>query len=117
MFQPSNRSKINYNDIEFNQEVARLSNVYTIKDSVQMKSVYCIDLFDLPSFVCIYNYNGEFEYALVDESNKRILYIYLKDIKTIDNIIFDKKYAPSKSLSDSLFPKCLISGNYYNIFF
>lgn len=53
------------------------------------------DLFPLPSL--IYKYEAaRFLYTLIDEQNYSIHYIYLCEIGFIDNVVFDRNYAPTK---------------------
>ena len=53
------------------------------------------DLFPLPSLVYKYE-SGKFLYALLDESTFSIHYIYLCEVGSIDNIVFEKRLAPTK---------------------
>lgn len=54
------------------------------------------DLFPLPSFVYRYDY-GHFLYALFDQSNNAIHYIYLSEVGSIENVVFDRSLAPTKA--------------------
>lgn len=53
------------------------------------------DLFPFTSFVYTYQ-SGEFLYTLFDESSFSIYYIFLCEIGSIENIVFDRALAPTK---------------------
>ncbi len=102
----------------YNEEIERISNINKEWSKYTKRSVYVEDLFNLPAYVTIYNHDGKFVYALLDSSANRIIYIAFHDVKTIDNIVFDRAYAPYKDINDSSFPKELIHPRYkfYNMY-
>ena len=102
----------------YNEEIERLGNINEEWSEYTKRSVYVEDLFNLPAYVTIYNDDGKFVYALLDSSANRIIYIAFHDVKTIDNIVFDRAYAPYKDINDSSFPKELIHPRYkfYNMY-
>lgn len=68
--------KIHYDREQFDSEIDRLSAL--CKDSfICGKS----DYFDCPAFASIWNANLCFEYAVVDEQESSISYIYLQGVK------------------------------------
>lgn len=75
------------------------------------------DLFILPSIVTAYNSNGLFEYCLLDSKEEKIYYIHLFSIQSVDNIVFNKKFTPTKQLNNSDFPKELIDDGGYSIYY
>lgn len=81
----------------FNSEIERISSIETWCKSPK----YVSDLFNLPAYIGIYNYYGEFEYVVVDETNLTLHYIYLFDVKKYDNIVFNKQFYPKKMLQKS----------------
>lgn len=92
----------------FNEEIDRLSEINYQWSTHSKNSIYVEDLFSLPAYVISYNYDSLFCYALLDYTNNKIIYIAFHDIKTIDNVVFDKSYVPYKDINDSSFPKELI---------
>jgi len=100
-----------YDEEIFSNEINRLESF-----SGKYKNVVFVeDLFSLPAYIAIYNSSGQFEYALFDSKDNKIIYIYLHDIGRFDNIVFDFEYAPKKLLRDSSFDKEKIIRNSYNI--
>ena len=65
------------------------------------------DLFCCQSLIFTYNHNTNFKYILRIDS-KTLIYIAFDSIESVSNIVFDKKYCPTKTLYDSSFPKKLI---------
>lgn len=91
-------------------EKERLSLIYY--EPTEKGTVFTNNLFDLPAYVAIYNFDSEFCYAILDDESYTIAYIYFFDIKSIDNLVFDSKYKPKKLLSESDF-----SGYYLKEFY
>ena len=81
----------------FASEIARISSIETWCKSPK----YTTNLFNLPAYIGIYNYYGEFEYAIVDETNRTLHYIYLFDVKKYNNFVFEKDFQPKRMLFDS----------------
>ncbi|MEE1281544.1 MAG: hypothetical protein UHK60_04715 [Acutalibacteraceae bacterium] len=89
--------KGNYPDKEsYKKEITRLENIScsieTSEETVVNKIQYSDSLFDLPSYVAVYNTNLSFEYALSDEENNSVIYIYLKQCEGAD--FLPKEYLP-----------------------
>ena len=102
---------IKYSKNSYDLEVDRLSLVESRK-----KVVFSQNLFNYPAYISIYNEHSRYEYALVDEDNLEIIYIYMFDCGK-DSICFSNNYIPSKKLKKSDFPKQLISsGGEYTIY-
>lgn len=104
-----------YTDSEFEEEIKRIANIHN--SACEKYSIYVEDLFELPVYVITYNFFGAFSYALLDGENKTITYVYLRDIEIYNNIVFDMKYAPTKTISESSFPTNLISHYSYNVYY
>lgn len=82
-----------YDQETYNQEVNRLAAIkqvcgeevhYVWKDEKN---------FLFPAIVAIYNNNHCYEYALLDDKNKKIYYIFLQFIYK-DDVMFDKSFLP-----------------------
>ena len=72
---------VEYNDEDFASEINRLKEIYKDHHSL-VKNVVIDDstLFNYTTYITTYRpYYGEYEYACVDEDNKRIVYVYLED--------------------------------------
>ena len=80
------------------------------------KPIYSSDLFALPSYVATYNVDACYEYALFDEDNLKIIYIYLSSFDTYENIVFNIDYAPCRILKGSDFPRWAIKDGSYSIY-
>lgn len=93
-------------------EKARLASITKHEKS----SFYSINMFIFPSYITEYNHEGGFEYALLDEDNLTIEYIYLMGVGDISQIIFGEEKAPHKTLKDSDFPDDMINKGYYSIY-
>ena len=75
--------KGNYPDEKsYEAEVDRLANitcsVETSKGNIVNEVEYTEILFDYPAYVTVYHTNKSFEYALVDEESRSVVYVYLK---------------------------------------
>ena len=83
--------QLKYDDLDFENEINRLRSL-SVKSPVKGYSEYFDDL----AFAFVWNWNGCFEYAVVDEKEKAICYIYLQLINksslTIDERCIPKGY-------------------------
>ena len=105
-----------YNEEDYKNELKRIANI-GYKETGDYKSpIYVEDLFDLPAYVITYNFLSKFSYVLISEKNFTLIYIYLYDVKSEDNIVFNRQYAPSRVLDDSSFPNNLITRHSYDVF-
>ena len=77
-------------------EVERLQNIHcavdVVKGSVMNEVAYTESLFAYPAYVAIYNCHISFEYALLDESNREIIYVYFRFFNDTD--FLPKPYRP-----------------------
>ena len=103
----------NLNSESFERECERLASIKSYKNKPLISSS---DLFSLPSHVAEYNEDGGFEYALIDKKNNSVKYIYLEDVESYSQIVFDYNYAPHKKLKESDFPKERIKWGAYSIY-
>ena len=97
----------------FDSEKERISNI----EGEQAKHpLWSNNLFSLPGFVTIYNFDSEFEYALFEETTYTIRYIRFADMDSVENLNIQERYAPNlvMKLSD-LYDKCTPWGG-YNIY-
>lgn len=71
-----------YSDAAYREEIERLANIRCTVEmpqkTVENAIEYSQTLFDYPAYVAVYNTNMSFEYALADEENNCIRYVYLK---------------------------------------
>lgn len=74
--------KATYSDSAYQDEKERLSNIQCViempNNAVKNTINYTEKLFDYPAYITIYNTNMSFEYALTDDENRCIIYIFLK---------------------------------------
>ena len=82
----------------------------------EKKALGSQDLFPLPACIFVYNDQAIFQYAIFDEVELRIHYIFLDEIGSLDSIVFDKNLAPTKRTIDSDIARDAFSG-YYSIYF
>ena len=78
--------EVKYSDKVFLEEVNRLDNL-CIDSPVCGSSEY----FENPTYATVWNWNGCFEYAVIDEKEKTICYIYLQLIANND-LTIDERY-------------------------
>ena len=96
----------------FIREKERLNDI----KHYEKPSFFSKSLFSLPSYTTEYNHEGGFEYALLDETDSVIEYIYLMGVGDKTQIVFDEDKIPIKSPNDSDFPRNMISEGYYSIY-
>ena len=81
--------KLKYNDnLNFEAEIDRL-NTLSENSPIHGNS----DYFDKTAYASAWNWNGCFEYAVVDEAEKTVNYIYLQ-LADKDQLIIDDDYIP-----------------------
>ena len=87
-----------YGEEQFQQELERLSKMKETYEKYQLHHFIVKDVenFDYPAYVMIFQNNYTYEYALIDEENKKIIYIYLQHTNyedlMVDGVYLDKKY-------------------------
>ncbi len=102
---------VRYEEEKFHKEIERLSNLkMTIKERCYANAKeYTNDIrydnnsYKYPAYVTIDGFKNIYEYALIDQDNLRIMYVYLAypDIKDIDSIYL-KKDISFYSVMDSM---------------
>ncbi len=80
----------------FDNELSRLKSIYLKKPICFSK-----DLFASDSYIATYNYSSEFEYAIIDYDKSTIYYIWLREVGSLEQMVFDDAFKPSKLLKDS----------------
>ncbi len=74
--------KASYSEDAYQAETERLANirceVQLSTKSVENAITHTELLFHYPAYIAVYNTNMSFEYALADEENRCIIYVYLK---------------------------------------
>ncbi len=81
---------------DFEQEILRLSRI-TDEKSRRIKGndqiVYNIDDFVMPAYVTVYSDQRSYEYALINESNYEITYVYIENVD-LEEVNFNHEYLP-----------------------
>lgn len=92
------------NQKDYDLEAERLSNINctikTSQGSVCNEIEYSETHFDYPAYVAVYNTNMSFEYALADEENSCIVYVYLRLCEGAD--FLPDKYLPTEFKGKSM---------------
>ncbi len=95
----------NYSQKAFDAEKKRLADLkvsFKMPDEMEKrenKIMYDDKLFCLPAYVAIYNSHLAFEYALIDEENNSVIYVFFQQYAKIDGM--DEKYLPLEFQNDS----------------
>ena len=86
--------KCTYSAEEYNSEVERLKNIQNIK--------YDEENFNYKAYVSMYNFSSCYEYALLLEEEKTIVYINTQGIygNWLQGLRFDKEYLPKDFMKD-----------------
>ena len=70
-----------YDEAQFRAEIERLSSAQSTLDYkgevLTRKVIYDEEMYRLPAFIAIDGYDSEYEYALINESEREIVYVYL----------------------------------------
>jgi hypothetical protein len=89
--------KCTYAEEEYNAEIERLKGikcVIPLKDGPVVNTVEFSDTkFGLPAYITAYASHGMYEYALCNDADKTIVYVYLQLIGN-DRVVFSKEYLP-----------------------
>lgn len=87
------------NKDNINQEKERIDAIIPFYNNKH--PLWSKDLFVLTACIAAYNYDAVYEYALFDEISCVIRYVKLKNIGTLDDIIFSHDFEPKKILKNS----------------
>ena len=98
-----------YNEIDFNNEIDRLSKInITINENCYPNSntytnyiVYDENSYDYPAYITIDGFSNTYEYALINENDYEIIYVYLS-YPSINNINYNKYLKKDKSVYSKL---------------
>lgn len=99
-------AKIKYSEEDYRKEIENLSNI-ACEIQVDGKAVtneldYNEEQFCFPAYISVYNSNNTYEYALLDESNTTIVYVYMHDfIPDVDQVA--DEYLPKAYNRKNLF--------------
>lgn len=89
--------KCTYTEQEYNEEINRLKGIkceIPLKDGPIVHTVeYSDTKFSSPAYITAYGSFGMFEYALCNDADKTIVYVYLQHIAN-DDVAFSKDYLP-----------------------
>ncbi len=96
--------KETYSDSAYQAEKERLANIRCVvempNNAVENTVEYTEKLFNYPAYITIYNTNMSFEYALADDENKCIIYIYLKLYEGAE--LLPEEYLPLEFQGESM---------------
>lgn len=84
---------VNYDKESFYNEKDRISNITINYKNLEKKILYSEEGFNYPVYISIFDNNGSFEYALADEENYKIIYIF-NQFFMWDKIEINKNYEP-----------------------
>jgi hypothetical protein len=84
-----------YDEKNFNAEIDRLENISFTRSNGDKKTIKKDEsyLFNYTTYIVVYNESGIYEYACVDPTDYRIVYICIR-YRLIEEITFDHKYLP-----------------------
>lgn len=104
----------------FEAEKSRLSEISDTYEKEVQQIAYDTENFRFPAYVTTYNFDSTYEYALLDEEQKKIYYVHLqfvpeKDIK-FDNALLPREYLPESSEGMDIYAHWIsdLEGWYYN---
>ena len=83
-----------YDAESFEREVSRLSEIRVSKNEDTNLILKDAEHFIADAYVCEYNWNNCYEYALVSEADKKIDYIFLQNID-LQDLKFDVSFLPA----------------------
>ncbi len=67
-----------YSEQEFEKEIARLKSVTATLDGVTNSIIYNEDYFEYPAYISMFNWSSCYEYALILEEEKKIVYVFVQ---------------------------------------
>ncbi|MBU3136381.1 zf-HC2 domain-containing protein [Clostridium gasigenes] len=88
-----------FSEDEFKEEVKRLSEIKVKYEGDENSIVYNNNDFKYPAYVAIKDNDCTYEYALVDDENNRVMYVYTRFMYESD-IKFDKEYLPKNFMNN-----------------
>lgn len=110
-----------YNENDFESEIDRLSKINITISDCKMNSftnyiIYDENSYDYPSYITINGFSNNYEYALIDKDNLKIMYIYLAypDVKNEEYNGYLKKNKKDYSNSNNLNSYSMYNHSYDN---
>lgn len=106
---PNSYAEVTYSEEDYKREKERISSLKCEvplsenEGSVSNSIVYSEELFAYPAYIAIYASNLSYEYALTDEKNNKIIYVYAK-LKDLNGMIPDK-YLPIETIGKNMYEK------------
>lgn len=92
--------KCTYDTPTYSDEVKRLAQIKENYQGITQKIRYNTEKFEYPAYVAIYGDDGCYEYALLDEDNQTIIYIFTQWANA-DDIKFENAYLPHNYMADT----------------
>ena len=98
---------VTYTEQKFEEEVKRIADTrcqvqLSLQGEMVTNSVmYSEELFNYPAYVAIYNSNLSYEYALLDTTSHKIIYVYLQ-LKD-GNEIIPEEYLPIEAVGNDMY--------------
>ncbi len=94
-----------YDTKDFEEEITRLSQIkyeYDVNGKkVTKQIVYDERLFEYPAYITVYCSDLSYEYALINQEENKIVYIYANQINFKD--IVSKSYIPVEKQTENLY--------------
>lgn len=84
---------IEYKKDDYDKEIERLKQLMIEYGNERKGVMYNEEYFPKPAYISEYNWMGCYEYAIHDEKNNRIAYIFYQNIEP-DDLKIDKQYLP-----------------------
>lgn len=81
---------------DFKLEKNRLANISSNYKNKTNEVIYDTTSFDYPAYITVFNHNGTYEYALIDETNKRIICVYTQ-FRKLKKVGREESYLPTTS--------------------
>lgn len=89
--------KCTYTEEEYRAEIDRLRNIkceISLRSGPVVNTVeYSEAKFGMPAYITAYASHGMYEYALCNDTDKTIVYVYLQLVEN-DDVVFSKEYLP-----------------------
>ena len=86
--------KCSYNKSDYQNEIQRLNSIKEQYQEMEQKIWVDNENFKFPAVVAIYNNNHCYEYALLNENEFSIIYVFLQFIYEED-VVFDNDFLPN----------------------
>ncbi len=84
-----------YDETAYNKEVSRLENLSYELNNNRKTIIKNTDLFSDTAYISMYDWSSCYEYAIVQEEHKRIIYVFVQNIPRW-KIKFDRYFLPER---------------------